>query len=225
MMKRLVLAGLVLSALVAPVFAVNDGTAVGVNPDAVVRINSADRVLMAGDGISVGETLVTGHSGQVQIIFADDTHLVVGPDSKLLIETYLMRNNGTAEKLAINALAGSFRFITGHSPKPAYQINTPTAAIAVRGTKFDIVVTDTDTRVMLYEGALQLCGSGSDCVRTLRSGHRVSKQCRSLYARRSEADAAIAEFSLRALPDPVDGRVSGQRSRAMHRRASGALDS
>jgi hypothetical protein len=165
MMKNLVLAGLALAVglFVMPASAVNEGTAVGVNPDAIARINTADRVLIAGDGISVGETLLTGPRGQVQIIFADDTHMVVGPNSSLLIETYLMRNNGTAEKLAVNALAGSFRFITGRSPKPAYQINTPTAAIAVRGTEFDIFVTPTDTRVMLYEGALQMCSSGGGC--------------------------------------------------------------
>lgn len=146
-----------------PALADNEGTAVGVNPDAIARINTGDRVLIAGAGISVGETLVTGPRGQVQIIFTDDTHMVVGPNSALRIETYLMRNNGTAEKLAVNALAGSFRFITGRSPKPAYQINTPTAAIAVRGTEFDILVTPTDTRVMLYEGTLQLCSPGADC--------------------------------------------------------------
>jgi hypothetical protein len=163
-MKKLIWAALALSVLVAPVFAANEGTAVGVNPEASVRINTTNRVLIAGDGISVGETLLTGPQGQVQIIFADDTHLVVGPNSSLLIETYLMRNDGTAEKLAVNALAGSFRFITGHSPKSAYQIKTPTAAIAVRGTAFDIIVGPTDTRVMLYNGALQLCGPGGDCA-------------------------------------------------------------
>jgi len=172
MMKNLVLVGLAVafSLLVAPASAVNEGTAVGVNPDAVAHVNTSDRVLIAGDGISVGETLVTGPRGQVQIIFADDTHMVVGPNSSLLIEKYLMRNDGTAEKLAVNALAGSFRFITGRSPKPAYQINTPTAAIAVRGTEFDIVVSRTETRVMLYEGALQLCASGGECA-------QVTKQC------------------------------------------------
>ena len=164
-MKNLILAGLMLGlgAVMVPSFGANEGTAVGVDPQAVARINTADRVLVVGDGISVGETLVTGPRGQVQIIFADDTHMVVGPNSALLIEKYLMRNDGTAETLAVNALAGSFRFITGNSPKPAYQINTPTAAIAVRGTEFDIIVRPRETRVMLYEGALQLCASG-DCA-------------------------------------------------------------
>ena len=217
MMKRnLIFACLAvgISAFSAPAFAVNEGTAVGVNPDALARINTADRVLIAGDGISVGETLVTGPAGQVQIIFADDTHLVVGPNSALLIETYLMRNDGTAEKLAINALAGSFRFITGHSRKPAYEINTPTAAIAVRGTKFDFLVTSDDTRVMLYDGALQLCATGADCT-------QVTGRCEIGLASSEDADlftrtdpnrpSLSADFRYARFQSPLMGafRVSG----------------
>jgi len=153
-----------------PVFAEGEGRAVGVNPDAVARINSRDRVLVVGADVSVGETVITGPRGQVQIVFADDTRLAVGPGSSLKIETYLMRGNGTADRLAVNALAGSFRFITGHSPKSAYQINTPTATIGVRGTKFDIFVGRGETRVLLYEGAVQMCGSGGKCV-------QLSDQC------------------------------------------------
>src|SRR5690606_9154446 len=143
-------AALALAVLAAPAFASNEGIAVGVNPQALARTDTIERVLIVGDNISVGETLTTGAEGQVQIIFADDTHMVVGPNSSLLIQTYLMRNDGTAQNLTVNALAGSFRFISGHSPKPAYRINTPTAAIAVRGTAFDIIVTPADTRIMLY---------------------------------------------------------------------------
>jgi hypothetical protein len=216
MMKNLVLAGIAVAVglLTMPAFAVNEGTAVGVNPDAIARINTGDRVLIAGAGISVGETLVTGPRGQVQIIFADDTHMVVGPNSALRIETYLMRNNGTAEKLAVNALAGSFRFITGRSPKPAYQINTPTAAIAVRGTEFDILVTPTDTRVMLYEGALQLCSAGDGC-------EQVTERCEVGLSSLKQADLftrndpkrlpLAAEFYYAHFQTPLMGefRVSG----------------
>lgn len=142
-------------------FAANEGTAVGVNPDAVAQINATDRTLVVGADVSVGEKIVTGPSGQVQIIFDDDTRLVVGPRSALLIETYLMASSNTAQQLTINALGGSFRFITGNSPKPAYSIKTPTAAIAVRGTEFDIIAEQRNTKVMLYEGALQICSGGS----------------------------------------------------------------
>lgn len=164
-----------------------EGQAVGVNPDALARLSGADRILTVGADISVGEQVVTGPSGQVQIVFADQTRLVVGPGSALVIEAYLFNGN-TADKLAINALAGSFRFISGHSPKPAYSIKTPTASIAVRGTKFDFNVIPRRTDLMLYEGAVRLCST--------------SGQCQELIARcdLGTVDASVAELIHH--PDP-----------------------
>ena len=107
MMKQLLFRHLLvvlLSTGMPVAFAAKEGTAVGVNPDAVAQINSADRILEVGADVSVGEMIVTGPAGQVQIVFDDNTRLVVGPRSSLLIETYLMASSNTAQKLTINAL-------------------------------------------------------------------------------------------------------------------------
>lgn len=191
MMKRLLFRNLLVILLSAPAplgFAANEGTAVGVNPDAVAKFNSADRILEVGADVSVGELIVTGSAGQVQIVFDDDTRLVVGPRSSLLIETYLMASSNTAQQLTINALGGSFRFITGNSPKPAYSINTPTAAIAVRGTEFDVIAEPGRTKVMLYEGALQVCNPAGAC-------QEVTRRC-------EVATASNDEVNLFARDDP-----------------------
>jgi hypothetical protein len=116
LIRHLLTAWLALAA--SPALA-GDGVAVGVDPEAVARLNTTSRVLIAGADVSVGETIITGASGLVQIVFADQTRLVVGPHSTLLIETYLMANANTAQRLTVNALSGSFRFISGNSPKPA----------------------------------------------------------------------------------------------------------
>ncbi|WDR03287.1 FecR domain-containing protein [Devosia algicola] len=159
------LLGLVATALsLTPAYAAGEGTAVGVKQAAQAQVQSGSRTLVVGDDISVGDRVVTDRSGEVQLIFADQTRLVVGPQSSLLIEAYLLRHSNTADKIAVNALAGTFRFISGRSPKSAYQIRTPTAAIAVRGTKFDFQVARGQTFVMLYEGALSVCAAGNSCV-------------------------------------------------------------
>lgn len=141
-----------------------EGTALGVSPDAMARLQSEERILQAGADVSVGELIITGPTGQVQILFDDETRLVVGPNSSLKIETYLLASTNIAQQLTINALGGSFRFISGNSPKPAYSIHTPTASIAVRGTKFDIIVGSLGTGVLLYDGALQLCAGSASCT-------------------------------------------------------------
>src|SRR5690606_23187562 len=87
----------------------------------------------------------------------------------------------TAQKLAVNALSGTFRFATGKSPKAAYEITTPTATIGVRGTGFDLNVTQQLTRAIVSHGEINLC-QGGQCV-------RISGQCAAGEADTSQAQA------------------------------------
>ena len=141
------------------------GKAVAVVQSASATGNNGSRTLKAGMPVSIGERIKTGRSGQVQLVFTDDTKLVVGPNSSLVIEAYLLRSKSTVSKFAVTALGGSFRFISGKSPKQAYSIKTPTATIGVRGTSFDISVRRRgDTDVVLFTGEAEVCGNGG-CVR------------------------------------------------------------
>jgi hypothetical protein len=161
MMNHTAFAAFALLLLCTPALAAGDGVAVGVKPDAVAR-GSVEQVLVVGSDVFVGDTVVTGDTGNVQLLFQDQTRLVVGPRSSLAIEAYLLSGSG-ADRFAVNALAGTFRFISGSSPKSAYSINTPTASIAVRGTRFDVTVGGGQTLTLLFEGALTQC-QGSTCV-------------------------------------------------------------
>ena len=121
---------------------------------------------MVGSDVAVGETVVTGEAGKVELIFGDGTRLVVGPRSALLIEDYLLRRDGSPGTFAIDALQGSFRFITGKSPKDSYRIRTATGTIGIRGTKFDFVVDPSkdQTHIALFEGELTVCNLAGACV-------------------------------------------------------------
>ncbi len=141
------------------------GTAVGVKPQAEAVTNNEQRVLTVGADIIIGDNVITGPKGQVQIKFSDTTELVVGPNSKLIIEDYLLRGDDSAGKFAINALAGTFRFATGNAAKDRYIIKTPTGTIGVRGTEFDFNVLDDGTaQVLLYDGAVYMCDNQGECV-------------------------------------------------------------
>jgi hypothetical protein len=161
---RAALACLVLASAVTAVHAAEGiATAVAVRPQATGLLNGSTIVLNAADDLFEGQKIVTGAQGQVQIVFADDTHMVVGPGSSLVIDKYLMRNGGTASALAVSALGGTFRFITGKSNKNAYKIDTPTGTIGVRGTKFDLTVTTRKTNVLLFEGEVTYCPNTGSC--------------------------------------------------------------
>lgn len=142
------------------------GQVAEVRPEATGGFGQAQVRLLKGSELREGETVVTGLNGEVQVVFSDQTHLVIGRGSSLVIERYLMRNDGTPEKFAVNALAGTFRFITGNGDKNAYRIATPTGTIGIRGTEFDFTVEGGSgrTSVVLFHGAVILCPIAGECV-------------------------------------------------------------
>lgn len=150
------------------------GTALGVNPQAQAERASDVLILTVGTNLFIGDRIITGDVGEVQIEFSEGTRLVVGPKSAMVLEDYLIRSDDTPGKFAINALSGTFRFVTGNAPKDRYVITTPTATMGVRGTAFDFFVEPQRTSVLSYHGAVLLCATGQECV-TLQSRCQIGQ--------------------------------------------------
>ncbi len=115
------------------------------------------KVLDVQSPVYAGDQINTGPVGEAQIKFRDNTKLVVGPNSSMVIDAFVFSGD-TARSITIDATKGVFRFFTGSSPKDAYKINTPTATIGVRGTEFDISIEGQGTtRVANFEGMTRIC--------------------------------------------------------------------
>jgi hypothetical protein len=123
---------------------------------------AGDRKLSSGSAVYEDDKISVGAGGNAQIILKDDTRLVVGPSSSLLLDRFLMKGGSTAQKVSIKTLRGTFRFITGKSAKSAYEIKTSSATIGIRGTGFDWW-DRAQTGVAVMDGSVKLC-SGGDCV-------------------------------------------------------------
>jgi hypothetical protein len=119
------------------------------------------RILEGGSDVFEGD-VVKVTTGNAQIILDDGTKLVVGPDSTLELNQYLKRGK-RVDKIAIKALHGTFRFISGKSAKKAYHLTTASATIGIRGTGFDIWVKK-KTGVIVMVGAVQLRGNNGKVV-------------------------------------------------------------
>jgi len=148
------------------------GSVVDVDGSPVASGPNGSRTLSAGSSVFEGETINVG-SGNAQLLLDDGTKIVVGPSSRLVLQAYLRRGGGTASKVGVKALRGTFRFITGKSPKSAYNIATSTATIGIRGTGFDFTV-NRRTVLAVMEGAVRLRGSNGQVVNT-KSGCGVAE--------------------------------------------------
>ncbi len=124
------------------------------------------RVLSEGSEVFEGDTITVG-DGNAQMQLDDGTKLVVGPSSRLLLQAYLRRNSNTASKVGLKALRGTFRVITGKSPKSAYKISTNNATIGIRGTGFDFTVRNR-TVLAVLTGSVRLTGRNGQAVGTAK---------------------------------------------------------
>ncbi len=114
-------------------YAQPDGFVVAVIQQAHIDAKTGKKVLEKANPIFSGDRITTDAIGNAQIKFRDNTKLVVGPNSALVIDAFVFDKNDTARKVSISAIKGAFRFISGKSPKDVYTIKTPTATIGIRG--------------------------------------------------------------------------------------------
>ena len=131
---RIALAAVAAAIAFAPVaYAQPDGIVVAVVQQAHIDAQTGKTVLMPANPVYSGDRITTDTIGNAQIKFRDDTKLVVGPNSALVIDAFVFNKDDTARQVSISALKGAFRFISGKSPKDVYRITTPTATIGIRG--------------------------------------------------------------------------------------------
>lgn len=113
--------------------------------------------LTNGDSVFRNEAVKTGADSLAKLVFLDSTNLSVGPTSRVVLDRFVYVGESNGQKMAVNLAKGIFRFTTGGLDKKAYTIDTPTAAIGVRGTVLDINVRNVETRVTLREGLAVVC--------------------------------------------------------------------
>lgn len=159
---------MIASALVAPVGALA-ADIVGHILFAIGDARLADgTALKKDDPVVAGESIVTGTNGHVHIRFIDDAFVSVRPNSRLVVEQYVYDPLSPANNRVRFMLAeGVARLITGKAGQAAkdnFRLNTPVAAIGIRGTDFQVQAKDALTRVAVQQGAVVISPFSGDCA-------------------------------------------------------------
>ena len=139
-----------------------------------VRAMSGDgvaRVLERGSPIKVGDKIETGEGGHVHIRFVDGGRLSVRPSSRLQVENY----GRSADQPALMAIKfrldeGVVRSITGawgEAARDRFRLNTPVAAIGIKGTDFVVKTDVNNTLASVSTGAIMLTPLASGCQTSL----------------------------------------------------------
>ncbi|WP_166404908.1 FecR family protein [Desulfonema ishimotonii] len=101
----------------------------------------AARTATAGDTLSIGDIVRTKSNAKADIEFIDGSILRLGESARVEIAEYLFENGQTRARLRlfrgkIQNIVNKARGLFGHSSPNRFEVQTPTAIIGVRGTRF-----------------------------------------------------------------------------------------
>ena len=129
------------------------------------RIGASGHVtpLSLGTQLSEQDRIITGKDAMVILIFSDQARVALRPDSELLIRRYKVDPNGSETELQLDLLRGTVRQISGRAAQKQperYRLNTPIAAIGVRGTDFLAKSGEGLVEAYVHEGAIVVAPLG-----------------------------------------------------------------
>lgn len=167
-----------------------------------------------GQSVQVGDRIETEEGGHVHLRFVDGAFVSVRPGSRLVIEAY--RYDATQPQdsaIRFRLEQGVARSITGKGGEAArerFRLNTPIAAIGVKGTDFVVQATMDDVRVAVHTGAIVMAPIGAGCA------SEAFGPCQTDAARTLSADMGrvMLEFNRQqGTPRvvPVNGQISPDR--------------
>lgn len=159
--------------LAAGIAQANIGSVTELSGSAAIKRGSSQITVSQGTLVEKNDQIIT-KNGKVKIVFQDKTTVSVTEHSSLVIDDFVYDDKSGGGRLGLKAAGGTVRYVSGAiaSKNPnAVKINTPTAAIAVRGTDFVMSVNEAGSSMIVLmpscevEPAANLkglvCGSGA----------------------------------------------------------------
>lgn len=136
----------------------------------VVHADGSASSMTRGFEVRVGDTVQTELGGHVHLRFVDGGRISVRPSSRLQIDSYGYSETDTqANAIKFKLEEGVVRSITGEwgaAARHRFRLNTPVAAIGVKGTDFLVKATSDLTSASVFTGAISVapllgaCGAG-----------------------------------------------------------------
>ena len=125
------------------------------------------RPLAVGDRVFEGERLSTQANSRLYVTTLDAGFISLRPEASLTLDRFVFDPaNPRAAEVRYTLHSGVARVVTGaalEGAKDRFRLNTPLAAIGVRGTDFSVSVTDTATRAVVTEGQIAVSPFVNGC--------------------------------------------------------------
>ena len=197
----------------------------------IQRAGGATIGAAAGVGVNVGDRIVTGANGHAVIMLNDQSRLELGPASSITLDEFTITGGATSTRVSLfsGVLRSLVNAASGGAPAN-YQVHTPNAVAAVRGTKFDTAYTENVIRpgyqgceqytdVSVYQGTVNLAPDrdsqrGSGCRRGLRGDAALRQASDGSRTAGDDRCSVARQRERRRRPVHGSGAVIGRRTGA-----------
>lgn len=152
------------------------GRVLAVKNKALIERENNKLTAKAKQGILMQDTVATMKASKAKMLFNDDSILTLGESSKVVIKEYVY-NKGKGGTSVFNLLEGKMRSVVG---KTKFEIHTPTAVAAARGTvilsEVGVLSGTQFTTFICLEGDVEVVSTdpGIEGKRILKPGMRIT---------------------------------------------------
>ncbi len=155
-------------------YAARIGVASVVKNDVSGSSGGKARVINVGSGVFQNEIIATGPASSAQLLFRDETSLTIGAKSRLTLDRFVYNPATKSGDVVVNALQGTFRFVSGSAKPGGYTIKTPVATVGLRGTIVEgYIASDGSLVLVVVEGSVVVTTADGTTV-TLRAGQFIT---------------------------------------------------
>jgi hypothetical protein len=136
-----------------------------IRPLANISLQGKTQVAASGMPVHHKDVLMTGARARLEVSLIDNTKITLGENASLVIDEFVY--NPAGENVVSAAVKGAFRFTTGLLSKAKdrqVMIQTPVAALSIRGTDFWGGPLDGTYGVLVLEGEVRVTTSAGTVV-------------------------------------------------------------
>lgn len=138
------------------------------------RVASGSEPLYFNTTVYAEEAVTTEGGGGTALRFHDGTKLQVGAESRVVLDRFVYDPDAGGADALLNFSQGIFRFISGELRGDAMRLETPSATLAIRGTKFILAVDGAgNTGVWVIDGAVEAMSRAGGAPGTAREGQSL----------------------------------------------------
>jgi hypothetical protein len=131
------------------------GAAAAQSVGTVTKVQGSTTPAANGAPVHMNDRLRTGANARLEVTFNDNSKLTLGENANVVIDRYVYNPNKSSAQVVLNATQGALRFAGGKIEQMNQKnivVNTPNAALAVRGTHFWAGPIDGQYGVLLLNG-------------------------------------------------------------------------